>query len=196
MTAYPRAHVERVRAASAWSLRRLMHSLNRRHHRKAVMGLMVVVLAHWVEHLVQAFQIWALGWSRPESRGFVGGVWPWLVSSEWLHFGYAIVMLIGLVLLRPGFSGAARSWWNAALGIQIWHFFEHFLLLMQAQAQHPFLSADKPTSVIQLVFPRVELHLFYNAVVFTPMVVAVYLQFRARRRDRAAPGTPPAAVSG
>lgn len=196
MTTYPRANVERGRAESAWSLRRLMRSVNGRLHPKAVMGLMVVVLAHWVEHLVQAFQIWALGWSRPDSRGLVGEVWPWLVSSEWLHFGYAIVMLIGLVLLRPGFSGTARGWWNAALGIQIWHFFEHFLLLLQAQAHQPFFGATKPTSVIQLVLPRVELHLFYNAVVFTPMVIAVYFQFRARRRGRVAPRTPPATVAG
>ncbi|MGZ4731999.1 MAG: hypothetical protein ACXVZH_07635 [Terriglobales bacterium] len=27
---------------------------------------------------------------------------------------------------------------------------------------------------MQLVFPRVELHLFYNAVVFIPMVIAMY----------------------
>jgi hypothetical protein len=28
--------------------------------------------------------------------------------------------------------------------------------------------------VLQLVFPRVELHLFYNSVVFIPMVIAMY----------------------
>jgi len=27
---------------------------------------------------------------------------------------------------------------------------------------------------LQLVFPRVELHLFYNAVVFVPMVIGMY----------------------
>ena len=31
-----------------------------------------------------------------------------------------------------------------------------------------------PCSVLQLVFPRVELHLFYNSIVFIPMVIAMY----------------------
>src|SRR5262249_6436333 len=31
-----------------------------------------------------------------------------------------------------------------------------------------------PTSIIQLWIPRVELHLFYNSVVFIPMVIGMY----------------------
>ena len=31
-----------------------------------------------------------------------------------------------------------------------------------------------PTSLVQLWVPRVELHLFYNTIVFIPMVVAMY----------------------
>jgi hypothetical protein len=31
-----------------------------------------------------------------------------------------------------------------------------------------------PTSLVQVWVPRVELHLFYNAVVFLPMVVAMF----------------------
>jgi hypothetical protein len=31
-----------------------------------------------------------------------------------------------------------------------------------------------PTSIVQLWVPRVELHLFYNAIVFIPMVIAMY----------------------
>lgn len=179
MTACPHPDVH---PAPLGGLHATMRAINDRHHASALMLLMVVVLAHWVEHLVQATQIYALGWTRSEAHGALGGQWPWLVSSEWLHFGYAIVMLIGLVLLRPGFSGTARTWWNVALGIQIWHFFEHLLLLGQAQAHHTLFGAAKPTSIIQLIIPRVELHLFYNAIVFTPMVIGVYLHFRTRRR--------------
>ena len=42
-----------------------------------------------------------------------------------------------------------------------------------------------PTSIAQLVFPRVELHLFYNAIVFVPMVVAMVLHMRPRPAERA-----------
>jgi len=39
----------------------------------------VIVLARWAEHVVQAIQIWVLGWPVPESRGVLGGWFPWLV---------------------------------------------------------------------------------------------------------------------
>jgi hypothetical protein len=139
---------------------------------------MFVVLAHWAEHLVQAYQIWVLGRPRPQARGVLGQVFPWLVSSEWLHYGYALVMLVGLILLRPGFTGQARTWWTVALVIQFWHHIEHLLLLIQAQTHTFFFGGTVPTSVAQTVFPRVELHLFYNSIVFIPMVVALYLQLR------------------
>jgi hypothetical protein len=154
-------------------------------HRKAVGVFMVIVMAHWVEHLVQAIQIFVLGGARPESRGALGEVWPWLVTSEWLHYAYAIIMLAGLFWLLPGFTGEARKWWIAALVLQVWHHIEHALLLVQALLNDPFFGQQVPTSLVQLAFPRVELHLFYNAVVFTPMLIAVYLQFHDRRKPRA-----------
>ncbi|MEV4500160.1 hypothetical protein AB0J84_31255 [Micromonospora arborensis] len=155
-----------------------MRSLNGRHHRAALNVFLAVVLAHWAEHLTQAFQIWFLGWPRPEARGVLGMPFPWLVSSEWLHYGYAVVMLAGLWLLRGGFRGASRGWWLTALGLQAWHHVEHLLLLVQAQTGHFLAGRPGATSLLQLVAPRVELHLFYNTVVFLPMVVAMYLHLR------------------
>ena len=61
--------------------------LNGPYHRTALNLYMVVVLAHWAEHLVQAFQIWVLGWPVRQSRGVLGLAVPWLVTSEWLHYG-------------------------------------------------------------------------------------------------------------
>src|SRR4051795_13137117 len=106
----------------------VMETLNGPWHKRALQIFALIVLAHWVEHILQAIQIFALGWPRPQARGALGLVFPWLVSSETLHYGYAVVMLIGLILLRPSFSGRARTWWNVALGIQVWHHFEHLLL--------------------------------------------------------------------
>jgi hypothetical protein len=161
-------------------------ALNERYHSLALKVFMFIVLAHWAEHLVQAYQVWVLDRPRPAARGVLGQVFPWLVTSEWLHYGYAIVMLAGLVLLWPGFVGQARVWWTVALVIQFWHHIEHLLLLIQAQASTFFFGAKVPTSVAQVAFPRVELHLFYNSIVFIPMVVAVYLHMRPNDRDRRA----------
>lgn len=156
----------------------LLGRLNGRWHSPALTVFMLIVLGHWAEHVAQAVQIWVLGWPVPKARGVLGIPYPWLVSREWLHYGYALVMLVGLFLLRPGFSGRSRTWWTLALGIQVWHHFEHLLLLIQAATGTRLAGGSAPTSVLQLVFPRVELHLFYNAVVFVPMVVAMYLHLR------------------
>jgi hypothetical protein len=153
-------------------------ALNGRYHRTALTVFMVIVLAHWAEHLVQAYQVWVLDRPRPAARGVLGQVFPWLVTSEWLHYWYAIVMLVGMFLLRPGFAGRARAWWTVALVIQFWHHIEHLLLLIQAQTDTFFFGGSVPTSVAQVIIPRVELHLFYNSIVFIPMVIAVYLHLR------------------
>ena len=162
---------------------RTVAALNGRHHRAAVNAFMVVVLAHWAEHLVQAYQVWVLDWPRPAARGALGQLVPWLSTSEWLHYWYALVMIIGLVLLRPGFVGRARVWWTVALVIQFWHHIEHLLLLIQAQTHVFFFGGTVPTSVAQTVVPRVELHLFYNSIVFIPMMIAVYLYQRPNARE-------------
>ncbi len=151
----------------------LLHLLNTRWHENALRWFMVIVLMHWVEHLVQAYQIWVLHWPRPQALGFLGYYYPWLVRSEWLHYGYAIVMLVFLMVLRRGFKETSLVWWDIALLIQFWHHFEHALLLVQSLSHTNFFGASVPTSIIQLIAPRVELHLFYNTVVFVPMVIGM-----------------------
>ncbi|MFJ6573612.1 hypothetical protein ACIQNU_40060 [Streptomyces sp. NPDC091292] len=153
-------------------------ALNGRLHRPALRIFMIIVVAHWAEHVVQAIQIYVMGWPVPEARGVLGIPFPWLVTSEWMHYGYALLMLVGFLMLRPGFAGTSRVWWNTGLGIQVWHHFEHLLLLLQALTGSYLLGRSAPTSIIQLIAPRVELHLFYNALVTLPMVIAMYVHSR------------------
>lgn len=160
-------------------------ALNSTWHERSLQLFMVVVLGHWAEHLAQAFQIYALGWPVPESRGVLGLWYPWLVKSEVLHYGYALVMLIGLWLLRPGFVGLSRTWWSVALGIQFWHHIEHALLQGQALTGHNLFHAPVPTSIAQLWIPRVELHLIYNTIVFIPMVIGMYYHMFPPKADEA-----------
>jgi hypothetical protein len=152
-----------------------LQRLNGERHELALRVFTAIVLAHWAEHLLQATQIYVLGWPVPQSRGLLGHFFPWLVSSELLHYGYALVMLAGLWLLRPGFTGVTdRRWWTLALAIQFFHHVEHLLLQTQAILGYNFFGGPVPTSILQLWVPRVELHLFYNTIVFIPMVVAMY----------------------
>lgn len=160
------------------SFRTASDVLNGRRHMQALILFTIVVASHWAEHATQAVQIWVFDVPRPQARGVLGEPFPWLVSSEWMHYLYALVMLVGFAMLLPGFSGAARNWWTFALVLQIWHHAEHLILLVQKLTGR-FLGGEAvPTSVAQLWFPRIELHLFYNVLVTIPMAVAMYFYCR------------------
>jgi len=163
----------------------LMDRLNSVLHKPANQAFLVIVLAHWAEHLAQAWQVYVLHWPRPQAGGVLGLFFPWLVKSEFMHYAYALVMLVGFWLLRPGFTGKSRFWWSLTLWIQFWHHFEHALLQGQALVGQNLFGSPVPVSVLQLWVPRVELHLFYNAVVFAPMLVAMYYHMFPSAEDAA-----------
>ena len=56
----------------------------------------------------------------------------------------------------------------------LFHHIEHGILQTQAILGVNLLGRPMPTSLVQLWVPRVELHLFYNTIVFIPMVIAMY----------------------
>ena len=178
--------VSRTAPASSASF---SQKLNTVWHKRALNLFMLVVLAHWAEHLTQAYQIYVLGWPRPRAGGVMGLFFPWLVSSEVLHYGYALVMLIGIWTLRRGFSGTSLKWWTIALVIQFWHHIEHAVLQWQALTHHYWFGSPVPTSFPQLLFPkfRVEIHLFYNAVVFIPMMIGMYYHMFPPKGEPVAP---------
>ena len=160
--------------------------LNTDQHELGLRIFMAIVLAHWVEHLLQATQIYVLGWPVPESRGALGYFFPWVIKSETLHYGYALVMVIGLWVLRKGFTGTMdHRWWMIAFGIQFFHHIEHALLQAQAIVGMNLFGRPVPTSIAQLWVPRVELHFFYNTIVFIPMVIAMYYHLFPPEREEA-----------
>lgn len=162
--------------------------LNSVWHRRALNLFMFIVLAHWAEHLAQAYQVYVLGWPRPEAGGFLGLFFPWLVSSEVMHYSYAIVMLVGLWTLRKGFSAASRKWWTVALLFQFWHQVEHAVLQWQALTHYYWFNSPVPVSFLQMLLPesRVEIHLFYNTIVFIPMVIGMcYHMFPTKGEESA-----------
>ena len=152
----------------------LMEKLNGPWHKYSLWAYTAIVLAHWAEHLAQTTQIYLLGWPVPEAGGILGLAFPWMIKSEALHYGYALVMLIAFWILRTGFVGRSYTWWMIAFWIQFWHHIEHALLQGQAIFQQNLFGAPVPMSIAQLVIPRVELHLFYNTIVFVPMVIAMF----------------------
>lgn len=152
-----------------------IETLNSVWHERGLQIFMAIVLAHWAEHLVQAYQIYVMGWPIPESLGVIGYWFPWMFKSEILHYGYALIMLIGIWILRTGFTGTAYTWWMISFWIQFWHHIEHALLQGQAIIGQNLANSPVPVSIVQFIIPRVELHLIYNTLVFIPMIIGMYL---------------------
>jgi hypothetical protein len=150
--------------------------------------------------------VYFLKWPLKEARGILGIPFPWLVASEFMHYIYALIMVLGIWFLRKGFVGRSSRWWMVAFAIQSWHHFEHLLLQGQALFGQNFFNAPVPISVIQflgflqgtaqsgfnsmLTTPgvdqltfltifvrRVEVHMIYNTLVLIPMIVAMYFHF-------------------
>lgn len=151
----------------------LLTKINSTAHYGALKWYLAIVIAHWIEHLVQAFQVYILRMPTPQAGGFLGYLLPETNKNETLHWTYAIVMFAGLLLLRRGFTDKSKMWWNLAIWIMAWHLFEHTFLFCQYWSGHYFFSSSSPTSVLQVFFPRVELHLIYNMLVMLPILAAL-----------------------
>lgn len=176
-----------VAAVPSWksSYLNLEEKLNTVWHERGLQIFMAIVLAHWAEHLTQAYQVYVLGWPIPESLGALGLYFPALISSEILHYGYAIVMLVALWVFRTGFTGKAYTWWMVSFWIQFWHHIEHALLQGQAIVGSNLFGSPVPISIVQVWIPRVELHLIYNTIVFIPMIVAMYMHMFPKKGEEA-----------
>ena len=74
------AHPTRISSADL----SFYEKLNTVWHKRALNLFMLIVLGHWAEHLVQAYQIYVLGWPRPQAGGVLGfsGQWTYSFAPE------------------------------------------------------------------------------------------------------------------
>lgn len=134
-----------------------------------------VVVLHFLEHLTQMYQLYILHWPRPECLGLISLRYPWLMKSEWLHYAFALYMLIGLSYFS--YKASKKKLWNVALILQHYHHFEHLLLLSQAFIGIPMIER---LSLGSSIMPRLELHFCYNLMVLIPMILSI--DFKNGRR--------------
>jgi hypothetical protein len=69
-------------SAPTGSWRGLSEAPNGTWHEAALRVYLVVVLAHWMEHIVQTTQIWVLGWPLPQALRVLGLISPWSARSR------------------------------------------------------------------------------------------------------------------
>jgi len=128
-------------------------------------------LGHLLEHIVQIIQLYVLNWERSEALGLLGCIYPWLVRSELLHLGFAILMWLGIYIL--GNKGRAYNW-QGVFCFQTYHLVEHITLTYQHYTGQYFFNKSVPTTLLQLVIPRIELHFIYTIIVTTLILLALY----------------------
>ena len=157
---------------------------------KVIVAFMVVAGGHFAEHLVQIFQYAILDWPAKQAGGVLGLWFPGLAASEYLHSGWNTLQLTGLILLWPLFrsKGKAALFWKLAIIAQSWHWLEHVLLQIQYLTGYYLFNAIKQQSLLELFFPRIELHFIYNLLSFTPTLIAVLLYlYQEKRKGRLNP---------
>jgi hypothetical protein len=134
-----------------------------------------IVVIHFIEHLTQLYQLYILHWARPECLGLISLRYPWLMKSEWLHYSFALYMLVGLSYFS--YKASNKKWWRTALILQHYHHIEHLILLSQALVGIPMIER---VSLGSFIMPRLELHFFYNLIVLIPMLLGVFTNDRRK----------------
>ena len=143
---------------------------------------------HQFEHTLQVWQVMVADAER--RAGLLGSA----VDTEWLHFGFNLVLLWALVLgLRevratvPPLQGGNRAgqWMMATIGVQTYHFAEHVVKL----AQHLTLGVDPAPGIVGHRFGLVAFHFAINLAVsvglFTAIGIVVWARWSARRPSAA-----------
>ena len=144
-------------------------------HGRALLILFAPILFHMFEHTTQAVQVYVLNVQREDALGLLGVWMADLIRGEAVHFSFALYTLASILLVGGAGVGLARSFGLMAVAVQSWHLFEHSLLIYQRTVDSFFFGASEPTSLMQLLVPRVELHFIYNSAVFAAIVIALLL---------------------
>lgn len=152
--------------------------------RRLLILYLILIVGHFAEHVLQLIQAAVLAWPRPEAGGLIGLWSPQLLTNESLHFSYNLMQLLGLLVLSYHVTGRARVWWRIAIVVQLWHFFEHFLLQSQWLTGIFLFNTAKQMGIGELLVPRLELHFIYNALVFFPTMIGVYFYVKSRMSDQ------------
>ena len=153
-------------------------------HGRALIVLFAPILFHMFEHAVQAVQVFLLDVERADALGLLGIWMAELIRGETVHFSFAAYTMAAILLAGGPAVGMARRFGIMALAVQGWHLFEHTLLIFQRTTDSFFFGASEPTSLAQLLVPRVELHFAYNGVVFAGIVIALLLHAYPPRGER------------
>ncbi len=140
-------------------------------------ALLIFQGGHFVEHIIQMWQIHALRLQGLDARGFIS-----VLDVEWVHFVFNSWVLIASALLLYRFQKNAWLW--AMVIFSAYHELEHAYLmsvfLTTGQVGTPGLLAQGGAILGGLPIPRADLHFLYNLVEVVLLVAAFHSQYLPR----------------
>ena len=139
-------------------------------------AVLLIQTFHASEHVAQMVQRYALHLNR--APGLLGA---WF-DLEWVHLIYNTALLVAIVAVVVVYRRNPAMWRHSDLAVtmlifvlvfQGYHTFEHFVRVIQYLQHVPI-----PTpGILGRLFPILELHFWFNAVV-TVAILLAYLGFR------------------
>lgn len=135
--------------------------------------VLISQVGHFIEHLVQMYQIHILGLRGVAARGIFGQL-----DVEWVHFLFNSYLLIAFLLLALRFR--KNPWLWATLVVALIHEFEHLYIM-----RNYFITGKQGLpgllgrgGVISIPLLRADVHFLYNLVESVPMMLAFIWQLR------------------
>jgi hypothetical protein len=153
----------------------------RHYHWLALLYLLVVTQSgHFLEHVVQTYQIHVLGLRGAAAPGVFGAL-----DIEWVHFLWNSWVLITVAILVSRFPRNVWLW--SLVPMTIWHEVEHMWIMVEfirsGIAGTPGLLASGGVIGGGLPLVRPDLHFLYNLVETVPLVLAFVWQLKYAHDD-------------
>jgi hypothetical protein len=159
-------------------------------------AVVVIQTVHLAEHVIQLFQVYALGVPDDDALGLLGYIYQFQGTEEWLHLAFNAVYFASLALIAAGLlrSPALRStvpilvlgaFLFFGLWLEGWHVIEHLVIISNVVAND---GCPCPGIVdARLGVSDTVLHLVYNTIAYVATVLPLMYVFRARLRAGAGP---------
>lgn len=135
--------------------------------------VLISQIGHFIEHLVQMYQIHLLGLKGVAARGIFGQL-----DVEWVHFLFNTYLLIAFLLLVLKFR--KNPWLWVTVVVALIHEFEHLYIM-----RNYFITGKQGLpgllgrgGVIDIPLLRADVHFLYNLVESVPMMLAFAWQLR------------------
>lgn len=140
-------------------------------------GILGVQAAHFVEHIIQLVQVYALRLPEARALGALGAVFAFHGTEEWLHLGFNLSLLTALLWFLPFvrhqlgvWSRGYKAYLFIGVGIEMWHVIEHLVVTGNMIANGGGCPCP---GILDRVVPENILHFGYNLTALSGLAAGV-----------------------